>query len=123
MNQITPFVVFAINHPAGERFERALLRQLNLPHKAVQGVWKREHERSYVVPLTPENLIKVERIARKWNQEAIMIVRQTGEAVLLFLDGRGEQYLGRWQEVARTHAESLDGYTFDPETERYYAAI
>lgn len=133
-DRIRPFVILALNNDSAEQ-DMAVLKEYDIPFKRVDGVYKGEKENAYVVPLPYDEdgaeflLAALRSLAMGYNQECILRVHPDGSAYLVNTDkcsvsryGR-ESYIGQWQEVSRHHAETLDGYTFDPESGRYFAAL
>ena len=132
--RIVPFVVIALNNDSAEQ-DMVVLNEHGFRFKHVNVVYKGEKENSYIIPLSrDENLADFDTsvlrsLALTSNKECILRVHPDGSAYLVNTDkcsvaryGR-ETYIGQWQEVSRHHAESLEGYTFDPETGRYFAVL
>ena len=132
--RIIPFVVIALNNESAEQ-DMAIFAEYDIPFKHVNGVYKGEKENAYVIPLPHDGerqdflLAVLRSLAMGYNQECILRVHPDGSAYLVNTDkcrvsryGK-ETYIGQWQEVSRHHAETIDGYTYDPETGRYFAAL
>ena len=131
---IHPFVILALNNESAEQ-DMAVLNEHGFRFKHVDGVYKGEKENSYIIPLSHDedlanfNLSVLRSLALTYNQECILRVHSDGSAYLINTDKCSvskyghESYIGQWREVSRHHAEALDGYTYDPEMGRYFAAL
>jgi len=85
---------------------RSELRAMGFKFKAVSGCFKGKIEVSYYIPWLDESDALL--IAKKFNQESVLVVDERRLAHLAFTDGSESKALGRFIE-----GESDDNYTID----------
>ena len=128
--QIRSFVIIALNREFKDEIEeKGFWDQYDFRYKKVYGVYKGEHERSYVIPVDPDEGARdvgaLRSIAYLNNQESILVVHGDGSAYLHYTSdpwyGHVE-FIGRWRDVPEGEAKASDCYTYDPHTGRYYLA-
>ncbi len=128
--QICSFVIIALNREfKDETEEKGFWYKYGFQYKKVYGVYKGEHERSYVIPVDPDegawDVGALRSIAYCANQESILVVHGDGSAFLHYTSDQryGEvEYLGQWRDVPESVAKGSDCYTYDPQTGKYYLA-
>lgn len=93
----------------------AYLKQYNIPHKEVNGVYLETSEKSILV--LPDNEDFVIDICKIYEQECYLYVNDLKQSFLRYPDGT-EKFIGIWRNV---QSNNYDSYT---ESEgRYYTAI
>ena len=125
MKQVTftKIAILALNLDTQKEEEKALT-DAGLKFKPLMGVYKGQSERSYLVPLTVHNTGLVFGLARKYNQESILISDIDRSTKLVYLKGHGsEESIGVLTHVSEGKAKSHDGYTYDPKSNQYWVAI
>lgn len=94
----------------------AMLSKLHQSFKLIGGRYEGRSELAFILPVSAiEDAIN---IAKKYNQESIL-VRYSDKSTYLYTikdisihDYKvKEQYIGKWQEVSKKHAETLTAYS------------
>ena len=119
------FVVIALNLASAMLERKALADHGILNYKAVEGSYKGEKERSYVVTFqTLEDLQQILHVARTYKQESILVVDVERNAQLMFLNtysgGTMPKYVGKFKNVPKFEALEQEAWTYDPENNYYY---
>jgi len=96
------------------------LKQQGIEYKRVQGVYKGTPEESFVVSNTPANAKIVNRIATKFNQDSIIHTDAEGNVKLIYNNGE-EKFIGAMREVSPEETKTLQSYTFDPKSGKYFS--
>lgn len=97
---------------------RAMLETERVPYKPVVGCYKGKTENSMVIPGAYRK--RVMQLAHAHHQESVLHLDANRVAHLIYMDGRPDETLGRWREVAP--GEEPDAWTLDPKTGRMWTA-
>ena len=124
MNTIQPFIIFSVFNSDSTLEEnthrhvtvREFLDAESIKYIEVEGVYKGDHERSFLVSDTDRSRAIVENAAISYGQECILFVDANKNADLVYQDGTRES-IGKWGRVGSN--ESPDSYTVGPRGERY----
>lgn len=128
-NLINPIVIvscfqsrFTVDQNESEHaYLRGTLDAMKVRYIEVDGKYKGTTEKALV--LSFDNLNLARQIALSQKQESILIVNNDGSCELEFtLDGN-RQHLGHWVDCDAKTAATLDAYTFEPVTQRYFRVI
>jgi hypothetical protein len=97
-------------------------------YPALVGHYKGVQENSYIVELRKTltgkiTLGDVVDLAKKWNQESVLLLDNQRGAHLIYTDDRPDDYLGAWRELPKTQAIKHDSYTYDPRVNKYFVAF
>lgn len=96
------------------------LETAQLDYKLLKGRYKGVDEVSYLVPVPKDDTyLLVKRLAKQFNQEAILLVDERKIAYLDVLDGAMDR-LGDFMPVDQATAEKSEGFTLDVDTGIYY---
>ena len=123
----TQFFLFSADRPGCDsdfRYTKLnnALHQLNINYLDVDGCYKNETEKSVLVDARHEK--SVLELAKEFGQESILFVDRKNNAYLIYLaDGNTEKLKGKFQEVTKQIALSLDAYTKCCKTGKYYAVV
>jgi hypothetical protein len=113
------------------------LEERHIAFKHIQGCYNGTTEESFLVPIgvytdapyalpysKQEVCAVVARLARVYSQQSVLLRREDGSCALLdpHADFAIIKEIGWWREVSELAATQEPGYTFDPETNRYYIA-
>lgn len=124
----TPFIIFSINQEGESESDNRNTHSayaltfptIGLPFKSLLGCYKGTCEESFLVADNSKNRAFVLGIARRHNQQSILIVDADRYAELLYLNLNTSQPIGKFVAVSKSHALQQDNWTFDPETENFY---
>ncbi len=124
----TPFIIFAVKEnslPDSENRQRhaaytSAFIAGEVSFKSLLGCYKGDCEESFLVADTPENRSFVLDIARRHNQQSILIVDESRHAELLYLNINTYQPVGKFIEASGTHTLQQDNWIFNPETGVFY---
>ena len=125
-----PVAILALNLNS-ESEERAAFERAGLGAyivKAVEGSYKGETERSYIVDvgrsgvyfgeLAGERFRAVLDFAKAHGQESVLFLDYKRDAALFYCEDYRSEVLGRWKAAPKAVATTRDGWTRDGET--YY---
>lgn len=102
---------------------QALMTDAELAHKEVKGCYKGKGETSFLVICNKSVALG---LAISFGQESALFVDQFSEAYLIHPAGaeRGRlRHIGTWQETDAHKAKSLDAFTYDPKSRKYYIVV
>ena len=124
MKTTQPFIVFSAFNSESTLEDnvsrhitvREFLDAEEIKYIEVEGVYKGEHERSFLVPDTDRARAISENTARSYGQECILLVDANKRAELVYQDGTREQ-IGTWRRVRLN--EAPNSYTIGPRGEKY----
>lgn len=107
------FIIFALNYKDANR-ERAMVETLfNYTHRECIGMYKGVKEYSYKVPYKEgHDFALVKELARKFNQESILVVTGNEDAFLYYIESGKTQPLGTWTNVSEDEANSNNNWTY-----------
>lgn len=100
------------------RVMRLLLLDAGIPFKKVIGRYEGDEEKGFLIQETYAEQFHYD-IFTLYEQDCYLELDVDREAFLVFPDG-SKQSIGYFQETDKLVAMSRSGYTYDPETERYY---
>lgn len=109
----------------GQNFEehqnlKNWLRVMNIPFRELQGKYKGAEELS--IQVSSDHRRVAEMVLRDYTQESYLELYYDGFAELVFQDG-GREKLGYLKQVTKAEADKLDAYSYDAETDTYYAVV
>ena len=89
-------------------------RRFQITAQPVRGFWKGEAEPSYIMQTDNQYvLIEAFLIARQYEQDAILLVKDDNRAVLVDCLTGKQTDIGDWQKVSPAVAQQFDAYTVD----------
>lgn len=123
LRELKPICIIALNTECLVK-ERQILNDLGFTGlKRLNGVYKGDHEFSWLVVLEKEeDIVTLIELALEYKQDSILFSNSERETMLVHPDGRPHKYIGTLKNTDRTEAHKHDGYTFDPETGMYWVA-
>lgn len=95
------------------------LNRIGLSPKLVDGRYNGVNEKSLVLPISAMKL--VEKLARQFKQESILIVYSDRSAALKFIEKDSIESIGNFTEVSQQVA--LSGNAFSLINQRYYVVL
>jgi hypothetical protein len=130
-SNIVIFSVFQDSLPIEENIRNTtvVLQQLlkdGISVRTFTGVYKGKKEDSFLVRL--QDIERAINLAQEYNQECILVRYADKSTYLYNIEDISiqdyavkEQYIGKWSEISKRHADTLDAYTVDNGV--YWAAI
>lgn len=119
IEKLRPFVILAFNQ--GDQ-DTSILNVHNLPFKPLIGSYKSQVESSYLVPLKSLDDDRLELLidlARRYDQESILIGDDLHECQLLYIKTGKIEYIGKMIQIDESEALKLDNWTKTLNNEYY----
>lgn len=118
-----PFVMLAMNTGNPES-EANTLRAMGLGDFVwCKGVYNGVSEDSFAVFFNSlEQRLAIQSMARRHNQESILVVDSNRDAELVFFDGTPRIKLGHFRAVPKSVAIENGSYTYVPNMDTYFVA-
>lgn len=122
MNTRQRQVIFALNLTPEQ--EEGILMSLSklweMSFRKVLGCYNGHHETSYIVAVPEDYQLQIiQRRALQYRQESILVIQETGDAILEYLDTGDKINLGQFREISPRDAQNLQNWTKIGET--YYS--
>lgn len=122
MNTRQRQVIFALNLAPEQ--ESGVLMSLSklwgFEFRKALGCYNGHHETSYIVAVPEDYQLRIiQRRALQYRQESILVIQETGDAVLEYLETGKKVNLGQFREIPATDAQNLQNWTKIGET--YYS--
>lgn len=93
---------------------QAFDHRFQITAQPVRGFWKGESEPSYIMQTDSQYvLIEAFLLARQYEQDAILLVKDDNRAVLIDCVSGQQTDIGDWQKVSPAVAKQFDAYTVD----------